>query len=107
MASQAFTIFVIVLYALPPIKTQEKRTKLDFLKADILKHVIEKENNNEETDTALEILQFILGNKEGNSQAEWQVAKALIREDNKALYKSSEDEIDDFIGFYEVGIKLE
>ena len=92
----------MILSTLPFLRTLSTRTKLDHLKADILKHVLEKEANNEETDTALKILRFILGTKEGNSQAEWTAAKAVVKEANKELYKNSQDQIDDFIGLYEV-----
>ena len=86
--------------------TQQEETKLDILKADILTHVIEREKNNEQTDTALQILQFILGKKQGNSRPEWVAAKEIIRRDNNELFKNSQDEIDDFIGLYEVNISV-
>ena len=107
MFSQSLAILTILTALLPLTNTQQENTKLDILKADILTHVIEKEKNNEETDTALQILQFILGNKQGNSRTEWVAAKDLIRRDNNELYKSSEDEIDDFIGLYEVRCQTE
>ena len=107
MFSQSLAILTILTALLPLTNTQKENTKLDILKADILTHVIEKEKNNEETDTALQILQFILGNKQGNSRTEWVAAKDLIRRDNNELYKSSEDEIDDFIGLYEVRCQIE
>ena len=106
MASQRLTVLLLIIFALPFIKTSTTRTKLDHLKADILKHVLEKEANNEETDSALKILRFILGTREGNSQAEWEAAKAVIRENNEELYENSQDQIDDFIGLYEVRLSL-
>ena len=107
MASQRLKVLLLmIIFALPFIKTSTTRTKLDHLKADILKHVLEKEANNEETDTALKILRFILGTREGNSEAEWEAAKAVIRENNEELYQNSQDQIDDFIGLYEVRLSL-
>ena len=41
-----------------------ERTELDQLKADILKYVLEKEEAGEEAETALQILQFILGTRQ-------------------------------------------
>ena len=41
-----------------------ERTELDHLKADILKYVLEKEEAGEEAETALQILQFILGTRQ-------------------------------------------
>ena len=96
----------MILSALPLIKTLTTRTKLDHLKADILKHVLEKEAANEESDSALKILRFILGTREGNSGAEWATAKAVVKEANQELYKNSQDQIDDFIGLYEVRLRL-
>ena len=107
MASQKLTFLVMILSVLPFTKTLTTRTKLDHLKADILKHVLEKEANKEETDTALKILRFILGTREGNSEAEWAAAKAVVAEANKELYKNSQDQIDDFIGLYEVRLRFQ
>ena len=107
MASQRLTVLVMIISALSFIKSSSTGTKLDHLKADILKHVLEKEANNEETDTALKILRFILGTREGNSEAEWAAAKAVVKEANKDLYKNSQDQIDDFIGLYEVRLGAE
>jgi len=101
MFSHQLSLLLIVASVLPVRNTQQEETKLDILKADILTHVIEKEKNNEQTDTALQILQFILGNKQGNSRPEWLAAKEIIRKNNNELFKSSQDEIDDFIGLYE------
>ena len=105
MASQRLTVLVMIIFALPFLKALTTRTKLDHLKADILKHVLEKEANKEETDSALKILRFILGTREGNSEAEWEAAKAVVKENNAELYKNSEDQIDDFIGLYEVRLR--
>ena len=108
MKSQRLTVLILmILSALSFITTLSTRTKLDHLKADILKHVLEKEANKEETDTALKILRFILGTREGNSQAEWAAAKAVVKEGNEELYENSQDQIDDFIGLYEVRLRFQ
>ena len=75
---------------------------LDDLKADILKYVLENENDPNDNRTAIDILQFILGTKTGNTEEEWEVAKQAVDNDPEAPpLPEDEEELNDIIGLYQ------
>ena len=54
---------------------------LDHLKADILQYVLEHEESGDEAQAAAQILEYILGTGEGTSSEDWEVAKAILRDE--------------------------
>ena len=80
----------------------DQRPPLDDLKADILKYVLENENDASDNRTAIDILQFILGTKTGNTQEEWEVAKQVVDNDPEGpALPEDEEELNDIIGLYQ------
>ena len=96
------------------IKIQCERTELDFLKADILKFVLENEGTVENTESAVDILQFILGERTETREEDWAAAEDIVKEEpgaprlpdtraelNEVIGIGEEPDYDDLIGLYQ------
>ena len=75
-----WSTLVIVIFCLN-VRTQCERTELDVLKADILKFVLENEGTAENTESAVDILQFILGERTETSEEDWAEAENIVKEE--------------------------
>ena len=105
---------VIVILCLS-VRTRCERTELDILKADILKFVLENEGTAENTESAVDILQFILGERTETTQEDWAEAENIVKEEpgapalpdtraelNKVIGIGEEsDDYGDLIGLYQ------
>ena len=96
------TTLLLVILVFIPTNVRSKRSDLDFLKADILKYVLEKEENKEEAETAIDILQFILGTRTGTTAEEWESAQEIVEQEPDAPpLPTNQDELNDVIGLYQ------
>ena len=92
---------VIVILCLS-VRTRCERTELDVLKADILKFVLENEGTAENTESAVDILQFILGERTETTQEDWAEAEIIVKEEPGApALPDTRAEINEVIGIGE------
>ena len=96
---------VILIFCLNVQWTQCERTELDVLKADILKFVLENEGTAENTESAVDILQFILGERTETREEDWTEAENIVKEEQGApALPATRAEINKVIG---IGVKSE
>ena len=92
----------LLLLVISSILCDEPGPVLDDLKADILKYVLDNDNEASDNRTAVEILQFILGTRTGTTEEEWEVAKQVVDNDPEApSLPEDDDELNDIIGLYQ------
>ena len=92
----------LLLLVISSILCDEPGPVLDDLKADILKYVLDNDNEASDNRTAVEILQFILGTRTGTTEEEWEVAKQVVDNDPEAPSLPEDDEeLNDIIGLYQ------